>query len=59
MGRSTKKGPFVQPKLLERVIKMNENGEWEFLLTLGVVDTPTQNMTWNDDGEFIENLHTE
>ena len=27
MGRSTKKGPFVQPKLLERVIKMNENGE--------------------------------
>ena len=27
MGRSVKKGPFVQPKLLERVIKMNEKGE--------------------------------
>ena len=27
MGRSVKKGPFVQPKLLERVQKMNENGE--------------------------------
>ena len=27
MGRSVKKGPFVQPKLLERVQKMNEAGE--------------------------------
>ena len=27
MSRSVKKGPFVQPKLLERVQKMNENGE--------------------------------
>ena len=27
MGRSTKKGPFVQPKLLERVIEMNKKGE--------------------------------
>ena len=27
MGRSIKKGPYVQPKLLERVRKMNEAGE--------------------------------
>ncbi|MBQ2760030.1 MAG: 30S ribosomal protein S19 [Clostridia bacterium] len=27
MGRSIKKGPFVQPKLLERVIEMNKKGE--------------------------------
>ena len=27
MGRSLKKGPFVQPVLLERVQKMNEAGE--------------------------------
>ena len=27
MSRSIKKGPYVQPKLLERVQKMNENGE--------------------------------
>ncbi len=27
MGRSVKKGPFVQPKLLERVEKMNQTGE--------------------------------
>ena len=27
MGRSVKKGPFVQPVLLARVQKMNESGE--------------------------------
>ena len=27
MGRSVKKGPFVQPKLLQRVQEMNEKGE--------------------------------
>lgn len=27
MGRSIKKGPFVQPVLLERVQKMNDSGE--------------------------------
>lgn len=27
MGRSVKKGPFVQPKLLERVQQMNKNDE--------------------------------
>ena len=33
MSRSTKKGPFVQPKLLERVIDMNEKGEKRLLKT--------------------------
>ncbi len=33
MSRSTKKGPFVQPKLLERVIEMNEKGEKRILKT--------------------------
>lgn len=33
MGRSVKKGPFVQPKLLERVQKMNETGEKQVLKT--------------------------
>ena len=27
MGRSVKKGPFVQQKLYDRVVKMNEKGE--------------------------------
>ena len=33
MGRSVKKGPFVQPKLLERVEKMNETGDKQILKT--------------------------
>ena len=33
MGRSVKKGPFVQAKLLERVQAMNEAGEKKVLKT--------------------------
>ena len=33
MGRSVKKGPFVQPKLLQRVKAMNESGEKRVLKT--------------------------
>ena len=33
MSRSTKKGPFVQPKLLKRVQDMNEKGEKQILKT--------------------------
>lgn len=33
MSRSTKKGPFVQPKLLKRVQAMNEKGEKQILKT--------------------------
>ena len=33
MSRSLKKGPFVQPKLLERVKAMNEAGEKRSLKT--------------------------
>lgn len=33
MGRSVKKGPFVQPKLLKRVQEMNENKEKKVLKT--------------------------
>ncbi|MCR5150768.1 MAG: 30S ribosomal protein S19 [Clostridiales bacterium] len=33
MGRSVKKGPFVQAKLLERVQRMNETGEKQVLKT--------------------------
>ena len=33
MSRSTKKGPFVQPKLLKRVQEMNEKGEKRILKT--------------------------
>ena len=33
MGRSVKKGPFVQPKLLERVQQLNEKGDKQVLKT--------------------------
>lgn len=33
MGRSVKKGPFVQPVLLKRVREMNEKGEKKVLKT--------------------------
>ena len=33
MGRSVKKGPFVQPVLLKRVMQMNEAGEKRVLKT--------------------------
>ncbi len=33
MSRSTKKGPFVDPKLLARVQKMNESGDKQVLKT--------------------------
>jgi small subunit ribosomal protein S19 len=33
MGRSIKKGPFIQPKLLARVQEMNQSGEKRVLKT--------------------------
>jgi small subunit ribosomal protein S19 len=33
MGRSVKKGPFVQPKLLERVVQLNEKGDKHIIKT--------------------------
>ena len=33
MSRSTKKGPFVQPKLLKRIQEMNAKGEKKVLKT--------------------------
>ena len=33
MSRSTKKGPYVQPVLLKRVIEMNEAGEKNVIKT--------------------------
>ena len=33
MGRSVKKGPFVAPDLIKRVVEMNEKGEKKVLKT--------------------------
>ena len=37
MGRSVKKGPYVQEALYKRVIAMNEAGEKKVLGTVGLV----------------------
>ena len=33
MGRSVKKGPYVQPVLMKRILQMNETGEKRVLKT--------------------------
>lgn len=33
MGRSVKRGPFVAPELIKRVVEMNEKGEKKVLKT--------------------------
>ena len=33
MSRSLKKGPFVEPRLLERIISMNESGDTHVIKT--------------------------
>ena len=33
MGKSVKKGPFVAPELIKRVVEMNEKGEKKVLKT--------------------------
>ena len=33
MGRSVKKGPFVAPEIIKRVVEMNEKGEKKVLKT--------------------------
>ena len=33
MGRSVKKGPFVAPELIKRVVEMNEKGEKKVIKT--------------------------
>ena len=39
MGRSTKKGPFVAPELLKRVIALNESGDKKVLKTWSVISS--------------------
>ena len=57
MGRSIKKGPFVQPVLLKRVREMNEAGEKRVLKTWSrsstiFPDFVTEDMVGHKLGEF-------
>ena len=47
MGRSIKKGPFVAPELIKRVVEMNEKGEKKVLKTWSRASTifPSSSVT--------------
>ena len=52
MSRSTKKGPYVQPVLLKRVIEMNEAGEKRILKTWSRSSTIFPEFVGHKLGEF-------
>ena len=52
MSRSLKKGPFVQPRLLERIHTMNESGEKKVIKTWSRSSTIFPEMVGHKLGEF-------
>ena len=58
MGRSIKKGPFVQEKLLARIIKMNEANEKRVLKTWSRSSTifPEMGKSASEEKERFDNL---
>ena len=52
MGRSVKKGPFVDPKLLKRIEAMNEQGEKRVLKTWSRASTIFPDFVGHKLGEF-------
>ena len=52
MSRSLKKGPFVEPRLLERIIAMNESGDKHVIKTWSRSSTIFPEMVGHKLGEF-------
>ena len=52
MSRSLKKGPFVQPKLLQRIETMNTKGEKKVVRTWSRSSTIFPQMVGHKLGEF-------
>ena len=52
MGRSVKKGPFVQPVLLKRIQEMNKAGEKRILKTWSRASTIFPDFVGHKLGEF-------
>ena len=52
MSRSLKKGPFVEPRLLERIEKMNAAGEKNVIKTWSRASTIFPEMVGHKLGEF-------
>jgi small subunit ribosomal protein S19 len=59
MSRSTKKGPYVQPVLLKRVIEMNEAGEKRILSSTIYPDFVGHTFAVHNGKEFIPVYVTE
>ena len=53
MSRSTKKGPFVHPRLLKKIEAMNESGSKEVIKTWSRSSTIFPQMVEHKLGEFV------
>ena len=52
MGRSVKKGPFVEERLLKRIVAMNEAGDKQVVKTWSRSSTIFPDMVGHKLGEF-------
>ena len=52
MSRSLKKGPYVEPRLLDRIVAMNEAGEKHVIKTWSRSSTIFPEMVGHKLGEF-------
>ena len=52
MSRSSKKGPFVQERLMERITAMNESGQKNMIRTWSRSSTVFPEMVGHKLGEF-------
>ena len=59
MGRSVKKGPFVQPALMKRVQEMNKSGEKRILKTWSRASTIFPDFVGHDGRKHVPVYVTE
>ena len=52
MGRSTKKGPFVEERLMARINRMNESGDKQMIKTWSRMSVVFPEMVGHKLGEF-------
>ena len=57
MGRSTKKGPWVEEALMKRINAMNESGSKQMLKTWSRSSTVFPDMVGHKLGEFAPTRH--
>ena len=57
MSRSSKKGPFVEARLLERIVAMNEGGRKQMIRTWSRASTIFPEMVGHKLGEFAPTRH--